>query len=115
MKNIANNDTIETTPVTYAPTAATYNTSDLPPGLKVPNSPYSLINRNFTTSSISTKKTSKRKKKKIDDKVTFYYPRAPEYFYTSNPKDSYRYPVWTLSNSPYSLRNCNFYATSTTT
>ena len=56
MKKVAQKYTLGTTPAPYAPTATTADASSRYPGLVVSNSPYSLRNRNFPTSSIKTKK-----------------------------------------------------------
>ena len=45
----------------------------------------------------------------IDDKVTFHFPPAPDASLAA-PNNSYAwYPVLTVSNSPYSLKNHNQY------
>ena len=57
-----NKDTIVTTPVPDAPTAAPADAYSLSPGLIVSNYSYSLRNHNFPTSSISNKKPQTRQK-----------------------------------------------------
>ena len=86
MKKLAKKVTLVTNLVPYSPTTNLVETSSIPPGLTVSNPPYSLINRNFPTISISTKNPSKILKEAHDDKVTFYYPPAHENFTTVPPK-----------------------------
>ena len=105
-------DTIDTTPSTESPTAAPADASARSPSLTVSNSPCSLRNRNFPTSSISTKTISKSTN---DNEVTFYYPPAPDAFSAVYLKTFDLSPGSTVSNSPYSLINRNFHTTSTTT
>ena len=57
----------------------------------------------------------KREKIIIDDEVTFHHPPSPDAFTTVSLKDTAQYPVLTVSNFPYSLRNRNFRASSATT
>ena len=72
------------------------------------NSPYSFRNCNSHATSTTTKKTEKPKIT-IDDKVTFRYPPVP-YSSTAAPNyDFSRSPGSSVSNSLYSLRNCNQY------
>ena len=52
---------------------------------------------------------------KIDDKITLYYSPSPDAFPTVFLKAYTLSPVLTVFNSPYSLINRNFYATSATT
>ena len=52
---------------------------------------------------------------KIDDKVTFSYPPVPDTFSNISTNAYEQLPGPTVSNPPYSLRNCNFRATSNTT
>ena len=82
--------------------------SALSPGSKVSNSPYSLINSNFNTTSITTKKIEKPKIT-IDYKVTFHYPPCPDISPAAPSDASFQYPGSTVSNSPYSLINKNQY------
>ena len=76
---------INTTPAlddpTAAPTAAPADTSALSHVLTVSNSPYSLRNHNFPTSSISNPKTLKKKtKRKITMKLLSTIPLYPTLF-----------------------------------
>ena len=64
MKKMANKYTSNTTPAPDAITATPVDASSQSSGLKVSNSPYSLINRNFPSRSISTKNLKKEKKEK---------------------------------------------------
>ena len=62
---MAKKDTINTTPVPDSPTTAPTDAYTLSTGLKVSNYPYLLIDNNFLTSSISTKKSQKIQKEKL--------------------------------------------------
>ena len=75
MNNMDTKETIDATPAPEDNTSAPDNAYSLSLGLTVSKYPYSLINRNFPTSSISTKKT-KKEKYTNNYKDTFYY--APE-------------------------------------
>ena len=66
MNKIYKKEKIKTNPVPEDPTDAPAESFTWYPGLTVSNSPYSLRNRNFTTSPISTKKSQKRQKDKKD-------------------------------------------------
>ena len=68
MNNMAKKDTMDTTPTLDAPTTAPVDAFDQSPGLTFSNSPYSLRNQKFPTSSISTQKPLKKEK---GDKVNF--------------------------------------------
>ena len=59
MKKMTKKEKIDSPTAPDAPTASPVDTYALSPGLTLPKSPYLLRNRNFPTSSISTKKPQK--------------------------------------------------------
>ena len=70
INNMADKDTIDTTP---SPDEPNYNTADAATqdaGSTESNSSFSLINHKLAPYSITTTKNQKKKEKKIDDKVT---------------------------------------------
>ena len=81
MKEMAKKDKIDTTPAPNAPTGATADASSLSTGFTVSNSPYSLRNHNFSTSSISNPKPSKTQKRQIMIKSVFTIPMTPNIFH----------------------------------
>ena len=80
LKNMAKVDTIDTTPESDTSADAYTDASAQYPDLKVSKSPYSLRNRNFPTSSISTKKPQKDKKRQTMIKLLYSNPLYPNFF-----------------------------------
>ena len=108
MKRMANKYKKFTTPATDTPTAASVGASSRSPGLTVFNSPYLLRNRNFPTSSISTKNTPNKTKRQIMIKLfytTLLYPKRFPLFPQSLPPD----PLSCQSPTPHIHREITIF------